>query len=81
MRICEIFYKTPLNEKPVESTWITDLIYNRPNKVLTMRISNGRSFSVTNISRTMFEKWVKANSKGQFFHQHIKDTYNIKRLK
>jgi len=70
-----------LNEKPVESTWITDLIYNRPNKVLTMRLSNGRSFSVPGITRTMFEKWVKAPSKGEFFHQFIKDTYQITRLK
>jgi hypothetical protein len=70
-----------LNEKSVESAWITDLIYNRPNKVLTMRISNGRSFSIPGITRTMFERWLKSPSKGQFFHQYIKNTYNIKRLK
>lgn len=70
-----------LNEKPVKSDWITDLIYNRPNKVLTMRISNGRSFSIPNITRSTFEKWVKSPSKGHFFHEYIKDNYNIKRLK
>ncbi len=70
-----------LNEKPVESTWITDLIYNRPNRVLTMRISNGRSYSIPNISRTMFERWTNANSKGQFFHQYIADTYQVSRIK
>jgi hypothetical protein len=70
-----------LNEKPVESAWITDLIYNRPNKVLTMRISNGRSFSVAGITRAMFERWIKAPSKGSFFHQYIKDTYKVKRIK
>ena len=76
MRAAEI-----LNEKPVESAWITDLIYNRPNKVLTMRLSDGKSYSVTGITRTTFENWIKANSKGQFFHNHIKDTYNVKRIK
>jgi hypothetical protein len=69
-----------LNEKPVESAWITDLIYNRPNKVLTMRLSNGTSYSVPGITRTMFEKWVGTNSKGQFFHQYIKDRYQVKRI-
>jgi len=75
MRIAEI-----LNEKKVDSAWITDLIHNRPNKVLTMRLSNGRTFSIPNITRTMFEKWTKANSKGQFFHQYIKDRYQIDRI-
>ncbi len=69
-----------LNEKAVESAWITDLVYNRPNKVLTMRISNGRAFSIPGITRNMFERWIKANSKGQFFHQYIKDNYDIKRI-
>jgi len=70
-----------LREKPVESAWITDLIYNRPNKVLTMRLSNGKSYSIPNITRAIFERWTKSGSKGQFFHQHIKDTYNVKRIK
>lgn len=70
-----------ITEKPVESTWITDLTYNRPNRVSTMRISNGRSFSISGITRNMFERWNKAESKGQFYHQHIKDVYNIKRIK
>jgi len=46
-----------------------------------MRLSNGRSFSITNITRAMFEKWIKSPSKGTFFHNQIKDSYNIKRLK
>ena len=75
MRVAEI-----LNEKPVESAWITDLIYNRPNRVLTMRLSDGKSYSIPNITRTVFERWAKSNSKGQFFHQYIKDTYNVNRI-
>lgn len=69
-----------LNEKPVESSWITDLFYNRPNKVVTMRLSNGRSFSIPGISRTGFEKWVNTRSKGQYFHDFIKDNYQITRI-
>jgi KTSC domain len=72
--------KKPLTEKPVESTWITDLVYNRPNKVLTMRLSNGVSYSIPNITRTTFDQWTKTPSKGQFFHDRIKDKFNIKRI-
>lgn len=70
-----------LNEKPVESSWITDLIYNRPNKVLTLRLSNGRSYSVPGCTRSMFERWVKSPSKGRFFHNFIRGKYNIERIK
>lgn len=70
-----------LNEKPVESSWITDLTYNRPNKTLTMRLSNGRSFLIPGITRTVFEQWAKAPSKGRFFHNRIRSVYQLTRIK
>jgi len=76
MRIAEF-----LIEKPVESAWISNLTHNRPNKVLTMRLSNGKYFTIPGITRTMFEKWTNAQSKGRFFHQFIKNRYNISRIK
>lgn len=75
MRASEI-----LNEKPVESSWITDLTYNRPNKTLTMRLSNGKRFSIPGITRGTFEQWAKAPSKGRFFHDRIKNTYEVSRI-
>jgi hypothetical protein len=70
-----------LNEKPVQSTWISDLIHNRPNRTVTMRLSNGRTFSIPGITRTGFEKWVNSGSKGTYFHNFIKDEYQIRRIK
>jgi len=75
MRAVEI-----LNEKPVQSAWISDLTYNRPNRVLTMRLSNGVSYSIPNISRATFEQWLKSPSKGYFFHNKIKDIYQVGRI-
>jgi hypothetical protein len=69
-----------LNEKPVDSTWIVNLMYNRPNKVLTMRLSNGRAFSIPGISRRLFDQWTASSSVGHFFHTHIKDRFEIKRI-
>lgn len=68
-------------EKPVESAWISDLTHNRPNKVLTMRLSNGKSFSIPGISRTTFEQWTRSPSKGRFFHNYIKDSFPVNRIK
>jgi hypothetical protein len=70
-----------LCEKPVESSWITNLTHNRPNKTVTMRLSNGRTFSIPGITRTMFERWVNAPSKGQFWHDRIKNVYRATRIK
>lgn len=70
-----------LKEVKVQSSWISNLIYNRPNKILTWRLSNGREYSVENISRSMFEKWKSAPSKGRFFHRYIKMKYKVTRIR
>jgi hypothetical protein len=76
MRASEI-----LNEKAVESTWITNLTHNRPNKIVTMRLSNGRTFSIPGITRTTFDQWTKSPSKGKFWHDRIKNIYKATRIK
>lgn len=75
MRLSEI-----LNEKPVQSSWITDLVYSRPTKTLTMRLSNGKRFSIPGVTRGTFEQWINAPSKGNFFHVRIKNRYQINRI-
>lgn len=70
-----------LAEKPVQSTWISDLTYNRPNRILVMRLSNGRSFAIEGIPRSLFDRWSITPSKGSFFHTNVKDRYKIYRIK
>jgi len=73
-----------LNEVKVQSSWISNLTYNRPNKVITWRLNqrnNHREYAIPFISRTMFDRWKAAPSKGQFYHKHIKGVYDIIRLK
>lgn len=70
-----------LVEKQVASAWISDLTYNRPNKVLTMRLSNGKYFTIQGITRTLFDRWLKSPSKGRFYHDYIKDNYVLTRTK
>ena len=70
-----------LIEKKVESQWITDVRYSRPQRILTMTLSNGRSFLIPGASRKTFERWTSAPSKGQFFHEFIKGQYPINRIK
>lgn len=70
-----------LCEKAVESSWITNLTHNRPNKTVTMRLSNGRTFSIPGITRTMFEQWTNSPSKGKFWHDRIKNVYRATKIK
>lgn len=70
-----------LTEKAVQSTWIASLTHNRPNKVLTMVLSNGRIFSIPNITRSTFEHWSRSGSKGKYWHQFIKNNYKATRIK
>lgn len=69
-----------LMEKSVLSSWITDLTYNRPKRILTMTLGNGKKYIVMNISRSMFERWAKSNSKGHFWHSYVKDRYVTTRI-
>jgi hypothetical protein len=76
MRITEI-----LLEKPVESSWIVNISHNRPNKVITLRLNNGTAYSIPGITRTTFEQWTKAPSKGRFFHSRIRGKHPINKIR
>lgn len=69
-----------LNEVKVMSSWISDVRYNRKARLLTMILNNGRAYLIDGISRHMFDRWKSAPSKGRFWHSHIKNKYNVRRI-
>jgi hypothetical protein len=71
------------NRAQIDSAWISDLTYDRPNKEITMRTYGGpgkpsSSYTVENITRNMFDEWRNSHSKGKFFWAHIRDKYQIR---
>jgi hypothetical protein len=70
-----------LPETPVNSSWISDLtlVKGRSGDV-TMALGNGRRYSIKNVGKNMYAKWIVASSKGQFWHQNIKNNFQIVRL-
>ena len=70
-----------LVEKPVTSSWIQDISYNRKNHILSLTLSDQKCYAVHNVSRSTFEKWHASFSKGQFWHKVIKSGYNITRIR
>ena len=69
-----------LTEKPVVSSWIADVAYNRTTKVARMTLGNGRKYDIEGISRREFDKWHGAGSKGKFWHFYVKGFYSVKRV-
>ena len=67
-------------EKSVESSWISNIAYNRPNKIITMRLGNGRAYSIPKVARSVFDRWTSASSKGQFYHDVINGKYTVTKL-
>lgn len=75
MRLRELF------ETPVVSSWITDitLMTDRSgNCVFATR--SGRRYRVEGVGEQVFDQWIAAPSKGQFFNDVIRDQYEIVRL-
>jgi hypothetical protein len=76
-----MFVREILLEKPVMSTWISDIRFNRNKKILYMTLGNGRVYAIDNFSRTEFERWHRSSSKGRFWHAFVKGFYDVVRIK
>ncbi len=77
MRFTEIQF---LIEKPVMSSWITNLVLTRQEKQLVMTLNNGRKYRIDNFTRYKFDMWNRAPSKGKFWHQFVKNKHNVTRI-
>lgn len=77
MKINEIIIK----EVPVISSWIANITRVKgPSRNITMTLGNGKKYSVKNVDNRVYRNWIRAPSKGQFWHQNIKNNYDIERI-
>ena len=80
----------PLTEKVVDSSWIADVTYKRNKRDpeekrdrspkfsdVTITTRDGRKYTVKRVPYMLYVNWQKSPSKGQFWHQHIKDKYEV----
>lgn len=71
-----------LFEKPVDSSWLVDISYNRKTntaRMITQHRGRQTVYYITGISRREFDKWHKAPSQGKYWHKHINGYYDVKR--
>jgi hypothetical protein len=79
MKIHELLSTNYLTEAPVNSSWVVDLAYAYPwnLKTVIMVTNAGVKYRILNVPQSVLAAWRKSNSKGQFFHQNIKNKYRV----
>ena len=69
-----------LYETRVKSSWIMDLSKDDEENGVIMTLLSGRSYLVNNVPNIVFRRWVRAPSKGKFWHQKIRGNFWVDRL-
>lgn len=69
-----------LYEMRVKSSWIMDLTLDPNGEGVIMTLLSGRSYLVNNVPKLVYKQWVKAPSKGKFWHQRIRGNFWVDRL-
>ena len=65
---------------PVQSKAIQTIIWDNSNNQLLIKFTDSPLFAYPNAPKSLFEAFVKAPSKGKFYHEQIKNKYQPVRL-
>jgi len=61
----------------VTSTAIARIDYDEFARDLEVTFTTGRTYIYRGVPRTVYVRFVRAPSKGQFFNEHIRDRYRF----
>lgn len=68
---------------PVTSSFIHALGYDAERKIATVEFKRSGSYSIyqyRGVPARTFARWLKAPSKGKYFHRNIRPRYAFKRI-
>lgn len=63
---------------PVESSFISYVAYYEPLKMLEIKTKDGHEYGFSGVPKQVFNRFMKAKSKGEFFNKVIKLRYGTK---
>lgn len=69
-----------LMEKRVKSSWIHSLEFDEDNNVVLMTLNTGSEYEVANIPALLYKQWIRARSKGKFWHKRIRGRFYAERV-
>jgi hypothetical protein len=64
----------------VESSLLMEVAYERGDRVLWLRLYNGRIYRYSDVPAEVYTDLLEAESKGRFFNLEIKDIYACVRV-
>ena len=59
----------------VESEAINEIVYDTQRATLFVRFAHGGWYTYFAVPKRVYEDFLTAESKGRFFHEHIRDHY------
>lgn len=69
-----------IKHQKVESSNITSIGYSDQYHVIEVKFHSNVKYRYFYVEKTIFDNFVKSQSKGQFFHKHIKTNYTCKKI-
>lgn len=76
MRFHEIY--TSLMEEKVNSSWISEMEFH--NGTAFIKLQNGYMYAIHGMAKVTYNMWKKSPSKGKYWHNNIKDVYDMERM-
>ncbi len=70
-----------MNRTAVSSTNIRSIGYDPKSQTLEVEFNSGRLYQYTGVPEALFERFMKAPSKGKFFAQYVRDRFRTRKLR
>lgn len=59
----------------IQSSAISAIGYDEPSGRMAVRFKQGRTYTYCRVPRSVFQAFLNASSKGEYYDRHIKDRY------
>lgn len=69
-----------MRRDPVSSSNIMSAGYDAPSETLEVEFKDGAVYQYFNVGSTMYEAFMQASSKGQYFNAYIKNAVPFSRV-
>lgn len=69
-----------MHRQTVTSSNLHSVGYDPQMSVLEIEFRGGRIYQYSNVSTRVYEGLMNSSSHGRYFHQHIRDIYQYKRI-
>lgn len=70
-----------MNRNPVHSSNILSVGYDPASRTLEVEFHSGGVYQYSGVPETVYQGFMRAASKGSYFHDHIKERYHFRQVR